>query len=142
MGNLVDCASGASETRRARIRSEAEDTLLGNAINGVQFEICDVIGSQDLGSEFRGGLETDVPVLLVSAGLDPRTPVSNAEEVQSGLVNARHFIVDGVSHDFDMGDENRPEYIEAQVRFLSGQPVESKGITVPFEFNRIAAEDE
>lgn len=137
MGTLVDCASGVSADRRARIEREAGETLLGNAIDGVQFELCDVVGSRDLGPQFRGDLETDVPVLLMSGGLDARTPASNAEEVQTGLANGQHLIIDGVSHDFDMGDAKRLEYIAAQVRFLSGAPIETTGIIVPFVFDRI-----
>lgn len=138
MGTLVDCASGASDSRRARVEREAGNTLLGNAINGVQFDLCDVVGSADLGTEFRGELVTNVPILLVSAGLDPRTPASNVEEIQSGLAHSQHYILDGVSHDFDIGDERRPEYIQAQVQFLSGRSVNTTGMAVPFEFDRIS----
>ncbi|WP_421724890.1 alpha/beta fold hydrolase [Bauldia sp.] len=138
MGTLVDCASGASADRRARIAAEAEDTLLGGAINGVQFDICDVIGSADLGPDFRADLESDVPVLLVSAGLDPRTPVGNAKEVGAGLADSHHLIIDGVSHDFAMGDERLSAYIAMQVAFLSGQPPETTRIAVPFAFDPIA----
>lgn len=138
MGTLVDCASGASDSRRARVEEEAGNTLLGNAINGVQFDLCDVVGSADLGSEFRGELVTNVPILLVSAGLDPRTPASNVEEIQSGLAQSQHYILDGVSHDFDIGDERRPEYIQVQVQFFSGRSVNTTGMAVPFEFDRMS----
>lgn len=142
MGTLVDCASGASEGRRERIDKEAENTLLSNAINGVQFDLCDVVGSADLGPEFRSELVTNVPILLVSAGLDPRTPASNVEEIQSGLAHSRHYILEGVSHDFDIGDERRLEYIQAQVQFLSGQSLNTTGMAVPFEFDQISDDDE
>jgi pimeloyl-ACP methyl ester carboxylesterase len=121
MGTLVDCASGASPARLARISGETQKTLLGDAINGVQFDICSVIGQPDLGFEFRSDLETKTPILLVSGSLDPRTPISNAEEVLSGLQDGRHFLLRGVSHDFDLGDESLLEYIQIQIGFLLGQ---------------------
>ena len=56
MGNLVDCASGASAERSNRIGSEAAESLLGNAINGVQFDLCYNLGNPDLGAEFQSDL--------------------------------------------------------------------------------------
>ena len=52
MSKLVDCASGTSTARHAQIRKEAQETLLGDAINGVQFDVCDVIGDPDLAPGF------------------------------------------------------------------------------------------
>ena len=92
MGLLVDCASGASAERLTRIEREAITTLLGNAINMPKFDLCDFLGVVDLGDEFRADLQTDVPVMLVSGSLDPRTPVSNAEQVLIGLVKGDHLI--------------------------------------------------
>ena len=134
---IVDCASGATEERRAQIESEADGTLLGDAINGIGPDICDAVGSPDLGDVFRGPLESDIPVLLISGELDARTPVSNAEEVLQGLVNGQHLIVEGASH--SMFQEAAPQILPVIVQFIKGdpfEPVTSTRITAPFEFER------
>ena len=100
---IVDCASGATAERRDQIENESAGTLLGDAINGIGPEIGDAIDSPDLGDEFRGPLESDVPMLLISGDLDARTPISNAEEVLRGLVNGQHIIVEGASQHVPRG---------------------------------------
>ena len=137
MGILVDCASGASAERSNRIGSEAAETLLGNAINGVQFDLCDNLGNPDLGAEFRSNLQTEIPVLLISGSLDPRTPVANAEEVLKGLANGQHLLLEGVSHDFDLGDDLLLQYVQVQAQFLISGGVDSTAITSQFEFDSV-----
>ena len=134
----VDCASGATEERRAQIRSEADGTLLGDAINGTGPLICDAVGSPDLGDAFRAPLESDVPVLSISGELDARTPVSNAEEILPGLVNGQRLIVEGASH--SMWQEAWPQILPVIVRFVKGDPFEQltpARIAAPFELERI-----
>lgn len=137
MSDLVDCASGASPERLAQIEREADETLLGNAINVPEINLRDALGNPDLGATFRSNLQTEVPVLLVSGNLDARTPVSNAEEVLTGLVNGQHLILDGVSHDFDLGDNLLLQYIETTIRFLMGESVAGTQIAAPFKFEPI-----
>ena len=62
------------------------------------------------------------------------------KKFKQGLRNGQLFVFEGVSHDLDIGNEKRLEYIQTQIRFLSGEPVELTGIKVPFEFDRIAEE--
>ena len=118
----VDCASGATAERRDQIEKEVDSTLLGDAINGIGPEIGDAIGSPDLGDEFRGPLESDVPVLLISGDLDARTPISNAEEVLRGLVNGQHIIVEGASH--SMFQEAGAQIFPLIAQFVAGDPLE------------------
>ncbi|MFQ6029126.1 MAG: alpha/beta fold hydrolase [Dehalococcoidia bacterium] len=138
MSALVDCASGATMARRAQIQQETQGTLLGNAINGVQFELCDSLEYSDLGDQFRADLQTQVPVLLVSGSLDARTPVSNAEEVLKGLAEGQHLILEGVSHDFALGDELFLQFIQTQSQFLMGGPLATERIIAPFQFDSVA----
>jgi hypothetical protein len=39
-----------------------------------------------------------VPILLVSAELDPNTPPRHAASILDGLPNARHVVLKGVAH--------------------------------------------
>ena len=131
---LVDCASGATAERRDQIEDESAGTLLGDAINGIGPEIGDAVGGPDLGDEFRGPLESDVPVLLISGDLDARTPISNAEEVLRGLVNGQHVVVEGASH--SMFQEAGSQIFPLIAQFVAGdpfEPVNPARITAPFE---------
>ena len=52
MPALVDCASGATAERRAKIEREADQTLVGGIINGALFDYCDALGGVDLKTNF------------------------------------------------------------------------------------------
>lgn len=135
MGMLVDCASGVTTERRNRIVEESRNTLLGDAINGIQYNRCEALGQADMGAEFRADLQSDVPVLLVSGSLDARTPVSNAEEVLAGLSQGQHLLLEGVSHDFALSDDQFGQYIQVITLFLMGEPLTTTEIVVPFTFD-------
>jgi pimeloyl-ACP methyl ester carboxylesterase len=98
MSYLMDCSSGVSEERWARIREEAKDSLAGSVIDFPFPEVCETWGAPDLGPEFRSAVESQVPVLFVSGGLDGRTPASNAEEVRRGFPNSYHVVVENAGH--------------------------------------------
>ena len=139
MPALVDCASGATTERHAKIKEEADQTLMGGIINGALFDYCDALGGADLNDGFRGDLYSEVPTLLVSASLDARTPVSNAEEILKGLVNGQHLILENVSHNFgDLGEEQVQQYLHAVIQFLRGKPLPTTRIVNPFQFDPIA----
>jgi len=94
----MDCASGVTPARKRLIAKQAKTALLGDAINAPFPEICEAIGSPDLGDEFRKPVESDVPVLFISGTLDGRTPVSNATDAARGFKNSAHLIIDGAGH--------------------------------------------
>ncbi|NJN83117.1 MAG: alpha/beta hydrolase [Caldilineaceae bacterium] len=93
MPTLVECASGASENRQALVDLQATEARMGNALNGVALQSCDLVGNPDLGDDFRSQLFSDTPVLLVSGSMDAETPVTNASEVLDGLENGQHLVV-------------------------------------------------
>jgi hypothetical protein len=127
--SLMDCASGVSKERQERIRREAGETLLGDAINFPFPEICDVWGNPDLGDSYRSQVDSSVPTLLISGTLDGFTPVSNAEEVAKELPNSVHVIVDGGGHeDLLVGTQKAKEVI---LEFMKGAPVSTKSIGFP-----------
>lgn len=131
----VDCASGDTEERRRNIMTEAENTVLGDAINGIGFEICDSVGCFDLGDAFRGPLISKVPTMLISGTLDARTPVGNAEEVMQTLANVQHLVVDGATH--NMFQEAGSQINPIISQYFKGDPLEpisSTTIVALFEF--------
>lgn len=111
----MDCASGVSPERRARIEREASQTLLGDLVNFPVPELREVWEVPDLGPAFRAPVHSDVETLFISGALDARTPVENAEEVRAGFPRSEHVVVDGAAHDLD---DAPPELLEQVTRFL------------------------
>lgn len=129
---MMDCSSGASTARLARIAREMKDTtyLLSDALSAPFYpETCDACGNPDLGDEFRGALECDAPVLFASGDLDARTPPSNVDEIRAGFSNYAHLLIEGTGHDSrELMSETYQELVHA---FLRGEKVESQTITLP-----------
>ncbi len=130
MPTAMDAASGLSDERRARVASEREETLLGDAINFPFPEVAQGLGVPDLGPEFRANVQTDVPALFISGTLDGRTPVHNADEVRAGFSNSAHLIIDGAGHS-DPLFLSSPRIAEVMLAFLKGDPVEDEVVTLP-----------
>lgn len=138
MPAMADVASGATPGRWERIRREAGETLLGDAINEAFFQAREALGNPDLGDTFRSDLRWNGPVLLVSGTLDGRTPPSNAEEVLRGLPGGRHLLADGVSHDLGGRSEVNDRIFGIVCRFLLGENPPETRLEGPFEFDRRA----
>jgi pimeloyl-ACP methyl ester carboxylesterase len=49
-------------------------------------------------ADFYEPVRSDVPVLILSGGIDPATPPRHAEQVAATLPNARHFVAPRVGH--------------------------------------------
>jgi pimeloyl-ACP methyl ester carboxylesterase len=118
----MDCASGETAERHARIAAEAKSTLLEDAINLPLPDVCPTLGVPDLGDEFRKPVRSGIPVLLISGTLDGRTPPSQAEAVRAGLPKAVHLIIDGAGHS-DPLFLSSPKILQAMQQFLSGRKV-------------------
>ncbi|UCC83899.1 MAG: alpha/beta fold hydrolase [Gemmatimonadota bacterium] len=133
MAAAMDCASGVSPERRARIAREAETSILGDAVNFPFPEICEFFPHTDLGPEFRSPVSGDMPVLFISGTLDARTPPSNAEEVQAGFPNSEHMIIENGTHDDDLLIVS-PLILQGVLQFLRGEPVSEPRIRLDREF--------
>ncbi len=134
MSYMMDCASGQTAARRARIESEAKGTLLEDIFNFPFPDVCTEWNAPDLGDEFRAPLRSDVPVLFISGTLDARTPVSNAEEYRKGFSNSTHMIIEGAVHS-DPLFLSSPKIKEGMMEFLRGQPVTATKIqAAPMKF--------
>jgi len=129
MSYLMDCSSGVSAERWARITAEAKDSLAGAVIDFPFPDVCEVWGAPDLGREFRSSVKSQIPVLFISGGLDGRTPPGNAEEVRRGFPNSHHVIVENAGHvDATMFV---PEIKNIMVDFLLGRPVRIERVPTP-----------
>jgi pimeloyl-ACP methyl ester carboxylesterase len=130
MAFMMDCASGASPERLARIQREAGQCLLGNAANFPFPEIGAAWGNPDLGQAFRAPVRSSVPVLFVSGTLDGRTPVSNADEIQAGFPNGMRFTIEGAAHGDDLFVSS-PAIKNVMVEFMKGNHPTTTSITIP-----------
>lgn len=131
MALMMDCSSGASAARLARIAKEAADprNLLADAVNVPYPAACAACGSPDLGDDFRAPLRCDVPVLFVSGGLDARTPPENVEELRAGFSNHAHVLASTAGH--ESIEMLAPEYRALLAAFLRGERVASRTIELP-----------
>ena len=131
MSFQMDCASGVSVARMARVQRETGDTILGDVADFPCQDVCDAWVQHDLGPEFRSPLTSAVPALFISGTIDGRTPPSNAEEIRAGFPNGIHIVVENAGH----GDREMlmgaPEVREAVGAFLHGQPVTLRNAALP-----------
>ena len=95
---MMDGASGASKARTKQIASEVEGSLFGNVVNFLFPEVGTAWNAPDLGDAYRSALQSDLPILIISGTMDPRTPVVNGDELAKGLPNSQHLIVTGIGH--------------------------------------------
>lgn len=129
MKMMMDLASGASATRRARIERETQTAVLGNAINFPGMYLSTAWGAIDLGDEFRRPVASDVPTLVLVGDLDPRTPTENASEVAATLPRATVVTVENATHQFDLF--GTAQIRETLKRFLRGDAIPSRHIALP-----------
>lgn len=132
MALMMDCASGASPDRWRQLKRESRDpsNLLGDAILAPFYpEACAGAGHPDVGDDFRGPLQSNVPVLFVSGTLDVRTPPSNVEELLPGFPNASHVVAENAGH--ESRELMSPEFRDLLQAYWRGEEVESVTITLP-----------
>ena len=115
MAAEIDCASGISPERNARIKKEAAETLLGDVIDLPGPDVCDAWVPNDLGPAFRGPLTSDVPALFITGDIDGRTPTVNAELVRKGFTHQHLIEVENAAHG---GYQNDPKVLDTIAEFL------------------------
>jgi len=130
MSLAMDCASGISAGRKARIADEANHTLLGDAINAPFPEVCAGMNVADLGDDFRAPLVSDVPALLISGTLDGRTRPHQADELRLTMPNAQHLVIENAGHS-DPLFLSTPKILEAMKAFLRGEPLRERYVAAP-----------
>ncbi|NIV76968.1 MAG: hypothetical protein GWN37_19665, partial [Gammaproteobacteria bacterium] len=79
--------------------------VLGHTFHPALPEACDAWQVPNLGDAFRKPPRSRVPVLMFSAELDTKTPMSQAERLMPFLANARHVVLKNAGHD-DLLDVN------------------------------------
>lgn len=124
----MDPASGCSKTRAARVAREAEEAILGNAMNFVFPEVTAVWQMPVLDTAFRAPVVSDVRTLFLSGSLDANTPPYQAERVRWGFSRATHLIQRYGGHEDWFRNRNAQEAI---VDFFRGEDVSGRNVDMP-----------
>jgi pimeloyl-ACP methyl ester carboxylesterase len=128
MGFAMDCASGASAERMARINREIANSLLGMMTNYPFPMICDALKIAVLPASFREPIFSPAPALFISGSLDSNTPPYQAEEVRWGFPNSVHVIVENAGHESTL---TLPAVRGLMVDFLLGRDVGGRTVAAP-----------
>jgi pimeloyl-ACP methyl ester carboxylesterase len=93
----VTCAEDVPRvTREERINGVADGRVRALARRAIA--VCDQWPKGSYPKDFTAPVESNVPVLLLSGGLDPVTPPAYANEVAKGFSNSRHVVARGFGH--------------------------------------------
>ena len=114
--------------------------ILGHTFHPALPEACDAWQVPNLGTRFREPPRSDVPVLMFSAELDTKTPMSQARRLLPYLDNARHVVLMNAGHDdlLEVTEEVRVR-IDA---FFTGEAVSAAPIVLePIRFSKPSARD-
>jgi pimeloyl-ACP methyl ester carboxylesterase len=93
---MLDCGSGISPARLARLRGDPAARLVGDL--SWWYQSACAAWDADLGEEFRAGFVSDVPTVIVQGTWDTNTPFENALELLPSFRDARFIPVEGGSH--------------------------------------------
>ena len=129
MARSIDCASGASEERLARVRKEAGWALLGDPSDNLvrSPDFCRLFERIDLGEDFRRPIWSDRQTLFMSGTLDAKAPVFEAEEIRAGFPNSAHLIVENAFHE----TLTNPELQRVIADFFEGGDAASQHLVAP-----------
>ena len=125
MGYAMDCASGTSPERLARIKREIATAVLGRMTNFPFPDVCEPLSVRALPESFRAPIFSRLPALFISASLDSNTPPYQAEEVRWGFPNSVHLIVQDAGHESTLP---MPEVRSVMLDFLKGVDVSGRRI--------------
>ena len=125
---MLDCGSGISAGRQARIEADPGSEVLGD-INLPYRATCPIWQS-DLGSGFRKNFETSIPTLITYGTWDVSTPQENALELAPFFKRSVLVKVTGGSHgSLDDAMQASPAFRRAVMTFaqtgdMSGVPAQ------------------
>ena len=129
MSMMTDRASGATDYRNERIKSELKESVFANIFE--ELENSNPVKNEyniDLGDEFRSPFVSNIPTLFMSGTLDFNTPPYQAEEVRWGFPNSEHIIVKNAGHE---QIRRHPKANKAMVSFLNNEEIEDVNLSYP-----------
>jgi pimeloyl-ACP methyl ester carboxylesterase len=76
--------------------------LYGDELLKDHRNMCAVWPQGKLPADFHAPVKSDVPILLLSGGIDPATPPRHAEVLLPGLTRAKHVVAPNIGHGVSM----------------------------------------
>ena len=142
--DMADITDADLEAARREAKASAFDARPDRFV-GVFYEqyrrLCAKWPSGRAPRDFFEPVQSDVPVLMLSGGIDPATPPRHAVEAAKGLTRARHLVAPNVGHGVSSAG-CAPGLIEQFVRDADVEKIDAKclaGIPRPSFFEAIAA---
>ncbi len=132
---ISDCTSGASKKRLETIKETRSQTLLGDALNNINFEACDLLETKMILEQIQEPIQSEVPILIAVGDQDVRTPPANASSILEMFTNGYLITVKNASHDLfeEAGDILFPHLIDFLSRDnLAGFP-KTQTLQIPLE---------
>jgi pimeloyl-ACP methyl ester carboxylesterase len=110
----VTCAESIPFITEQEIAGMTAGTFLGDDRVRAQIAACDLWPRGDVPADFMDPIASDVPVLMISGGLDPATPAQFGAAAAPYLRNSRQLVIRNASHLFNS------KYVDRLVaRFIS-----------------------
>ncbi len=99
MHNAVVCTEDLPLINRQQVdRGALAATYLGTASLDGLSALCSVWPAGVLDADLHQPVKSDKPVLILSGGNDPITPVRYGEQVRAQFSNGRHLVIEGYGH--------------------------------------------
>lgn len=115
---MLDCASGISPQRAARLKTDPAVEVLGPL--GWEYQVGCPVWQIDLGDEFRKNFETTIPTLIAQGTWDVSTPMENALELAPFFKNSRLVLINGGSHNsLQDGMDSSEDFRRAVMEFAA-----------------------
>jgi pimeloyl-ACP methyl ester carboxylesterase len=99
MHNAVVCTEDLPLINRQQVNAqELAATYLGTASLDGLSALCGVWPAGVLDADLHQPMKSDTPVLILSGGNDPITPVRYGEQVLAQFTKGRHLVIEGYGH--------------------------------------------
>jgi pimeloyl-ACP methyl ester carboxylesterase len=127
MSFAMDIASGITDERLALVNAQAENSLLGLALNFPMPQLNKAVNGLDLGDSFREDPISDVPTLLLTGTLDGRTYIEPQKQATQGFSNLTQVQVINAGHNLFMVSPKVTDIIKL---FLNDEEITTQSITI------------
>ena len=120
----VVCAEDIPRISPADLQAVSR-SFFGRALVDDFIRACRIWPHGTVPKDYYDPVRSDVPVLLLSGGIDPATPPRHAEEVAKTLPNSRHFVAPELGHGVSMHG-CAPRLIENFIRKASAKDLDGQ----------------
>ncbi|MBL8517486.1 MAG: alpha/beta fold hydrolase [Betaproteobacteria bacterium] len=94
----VVCAEDWPLVQKASAAAVPRAGLYGEELIRDHRNMCAVWPKGSIPADFHAPVKSDVPILILSGGVDPATPPRHAEAVLPGLSRAKHVVAPNIGH--------------------------------------------